>query len=205
LVDDNKEFLGKIKPLKNQKFRFSMNDLTQNTDFKNIQLMPFFELHDARYQMYFQTFNSAEFQKNTEKLNTKEAQNLALETNTVDKINCGEQQPEVDHNYKGEKSNSGYEEGVFWRNTKSFISYQFTNKNLEGKYLQITVLDNFKAENLSFLLNEKSLEIISIESKIIKLKIPETEQLSKNLVLKISTNNGVYSPRIHQIRLTTKP
>ena len=35
-------------------------------------------------------------------------------------------------------------------------------------------------------------------------KIPETEQLSKNFVLKISANKGVYSPRIHQIRLTIK-
>lgn len=80
-----------------------------------------------------------------------------------------------------------------------------TNKNLEGKYIQITVLDNFKVENLTFLVSEKSLEIISTDNKTIKLKIPETEQLSKNLVLKISANNGVYSPRIHQIRLTTKP
>lgn len=205
LVDDKKEFLGKIKPLKNQQFRFSMNDLIQNPDFKNLQLMPFFELHDARYQMYFQTFNSSEFQKNTEKLKTKEIQYLALEANTIDKINCGEQQPEVDHQFKGEKSNAGYEEGVFWRNTKSFISYQFTNKNLEGKYLQITVLDNFKAENLTFSVNEKVLEIISTDNAIIKLKIPATEQLSNDLVLKISANNGVYSPRIHQIRLTTKP
>jgi DUF1680 family protein len=205
LVDDNKEFLGKIKPSKNQKFRFSMNDLIQNPDFKNLQLMPFFELHDARYQMYFQTLNSVEFQKNAEKLKTQETQILALEANTVDKINCGEQQPEVDHNYKGEKSDAGYEEGRFWRNTKSFISYQFSNKNLEGKYVEIAVLDNLKIENLYFLLNGKPLEIISTERKIIKLKIPETEQLSKNLVLKISTNNGVYSPRIHQIRLTTKP
>ncbi|MES2518694.1 MAG: glycoside hydrolase family 127 protein [Bacteroidota bacterium] len=205
LVDDNKEFLGKIKPSKNQKFRFSMNDLIQNPDFKNLQLMPFFELHDARYQMYFQTLNSVEFQKNAEKLKTQETQILALEANTVDKVNCGEQQPEVDHNYKGEKSDAGYEEGRFWRNTKSFISYQFSNKNLEGKYVEIAVLDNLKIENLSFLLNGKPLEIISTERKIIKLKIPETEQLSKNLVLKISTNNGVYSPRIHQIRLTTKP
>ena len=155
LVDDKKEFLGKIKPLKNQKFRFSMNDLIQNLDFKNLQLMPFFELHDARYQMYFQTLNSTEFQKNGEQLKTHETQILALEANTVDKINCGEQQPEVDHNFKGEKSDAGYEEGRFWRNTKFFISYHFSNKNLEGKYVEIAVLDNFKIENLSFLLNEK--------------------------------------------------
>lgn len=57
---------------------------------------------------------------------------------------------------------------------------------------------------MSFLLNDKPLEIVSTENKIIKLKIPEMEQLSKNFVLKISVNEDVYSPRIHQIRLTIK-
>lgn len=196
LVADNQGYLEEIKSVNPQKLKFSYSNLT---------LIPFFELHDARYQMYFQTMNSEEFQKNTESLKNYEKQILALEANTVDKINCGEQQPEVDHNYKGEKSDSGYEEGRFWRNTKSFISYQLTNKNLEGRNLEIVILDKFKQENLSFLLNDKPLEILSNDSKIIKLKIPETENLSKNLVLKISANNGVYSPRIHQIRLTIKP
>lgn len=98
---------------------------------------------------------------------------------------------------RNQKNIEKIKEGVFWRNTKSFISYQLSNKNFEGKYIQITVLDNFKAENLTFSVNEKLLEVISTDNKIIKLKIPETEQLSKNLVLKISANNGVYSPRIH--------
>lgn len=57
---------------------------------------------------------------------------------------------------------------------------------------------------MSFLLNDKPLEIVSTENKIIKLKIPEMEQLSKNFVLKISVNEDVYSPQIHQIRLTIK-
>ena len=196
LVADNQEYLGKIKSVNPQKLKFS---------YSNLSFMPFFELHDARYQMYFQTLSLAEFQKNAEKLKTQETQMLALEANAVDKINCGEQQPEVDHNYKGEKSDSGYEEGRFWRNTKSFISYQLTNKNLEGKYIEIVILDKFKQENLSFLLNEKPLEIVSNDNKIIKLKIPEIENSSKDFVLKVSANNGVYSPRIHQIRLTIKP
>nr|WP_109742823.1 glycoside hydrolase family 127 protein [Arcicella aurantiaca] len=196
LVDDNKNYLNKIKTINPKKLEFS---------FSNLTLIPFFELHDARYQMYFQTMNSEEFTKNTEKFKNYESQILALEANTVDKINCGEQQPEVDHNYKGEKSDSGYEEGHFWRNTKAFISYQLSNKNLEGKFIEISVLDKFKTENMAFLLNEKPLEILSNENKIIKLKIPDSENLTKNLVLKISANNGVYSPRIHQIRLTIKP
>ena len=204
LVENVKKNLPKINHLNNNALRFSMEGLVQNPEFKNFELMPFFELHDARYQMYFQTLNLAEFKKNAEILKRQEAQIIELENNTLDKVNCGEQQPEVDHDYKGEKSNSGYEEGRFWRNTKAYISYQLINKKLEGKYLSITVLDLFKVENLTLTINEKAVEIISFENKIVQIKIPQTEQLSKNLVLKISTNRGEYSPRIHQISLTKK-
>ena len=202
LVDDKDDFLSKIKLVNAKTLRFT---LTPNTTENSVELMPFFALHDARYQMYFQTLTVEENNQRTKQLEIEDKLLSETETNTVDKINCGEQQPEVDHNYKGEKSDAGYEEGLFWRNTKSFISYQFSNKNLEGKYIEINVLDNLKIENLSFSLNEKPLEIISTNNKIIKLKIPETENPNKNLVLKISANNGVYSPRIHQIRLTIKP
>ncbi len=202
LVDDKDDFLSKIKLVNAKTLRFT---LTPNATGSLVELMPFFALHDARYQMYFQTLMVAENNQRAKQLEIEDKSLSETETNTVDKINCGEQQPEVDHNFKGEKSDSGYEEGRFWRNTKSFISYQLINKNHQGKCLNISVLDDFKKENVQVLLNEKPLEIISTNNKIIKLNIPETENLIENLILKISANNGVYSPRIHQIRLTIKP
>ncbi|WP_317048137.1 DUF6805 domain-containing protein [Flavobacterium cheongpyeongense] len=52
------------------------------------------------------------------------------------------QQPEADHLYKGEKSNSGYDDGKFWRNTRSYISYQMLNKNKAGQFLYISTLED---------------------------------------------------------------
>ena len=186
LVDDTKNFISKIKPIQN--LRFSLDSLT---------LQPFYELHDARYQMYFQTFTKAEFDEQKTKLKLLEAQNLGAEKNTVDYVNCGEQQPEVDHNYKGEKSDSGYEEGLFWRNTRSFVSYQFSNKNLDGKFIEVTILDNFIKENIQFQINGNIAEMSSIENKIIKIKAPDSEIIS----LTIKALNERSTQRIHKIRL----
>ena len=122
---------------------------------------------------------------------------LALEAKTVDKINCGEQQPEVDHQYKGEQSNSGYDDEKFWRSTRSYISYQLQNKNKAGKYIEIRTLDIVKPENFEILINGNAAEISSIENNTIKIKIPEGE----NIQLKIMAKNKIATPRFYQIRI----
>ena len=188
LVDEKGDFKSKIKPIGNLKF--SLDSLT---------LQPFFEIHDARYQMYFQTFNKTAFENYQASIKQKEAEQLALEARTIDKVNCGEQQPEVDHNYKGERSNSGYDDEQFWRNTRSYISYQLSNKNKLGKVLIISTLDDFKLENISIIIDEKPIENISKENKTIQIKNLDSEKIS----IKISAKNNVPSPRFTEFRVVT--
>lgn len=188
LVDEKGDFKSKIKPVGNLKF--SLDSLT---------LQPFFEVHDARYQMYFQTFNKTTFENYQASIKQKEAEQLALEARTIDKVNCGEQQPEVDHSYRGERSNSGYDDEQFWRNTRSYISYQLSNKNKFGKTLIISTLDDFKLENISIIINEKPIENISKENKTIQIKDLDSEKIS----IKISTKNNVPSPRFTEFRVVT--
>jgi DUF1680 family protein len=160
-------------------------------------LQPFFEIHDARYQMYFQTYSPEEYQARNATLKQEEVAALALEARTLDKVNCGEQQPEVDHFYKGEKSVSGNDEGLFWRMTRSFISYQFQNKNLEGSFMEISVLGNLKPDVIKVEINNSPANIVSTANKIIRIKIEGVELID----LKITAVNGSVSPRFHQVRI----
>ena len=186
LVDEPKNYLSKLKPIDNLNFTLD-----------SLRLQPFYELHDARYQMYFQTFTKSEFENQKAFQKQQEEASLAIEARTIDKINCGEQQPEVDHQYKGEQSNSGYDDEKFWRNTRSYISYQLQNKNNVGKYLEISILDDFKTENLEISINGNVVEILSIENKIVRMKAFESEILN----VRISAKNKIPTPRITQIRL----
>lgn len=186
LVDEPKNYLSKLKPIDNLNFTLD-----------SLHLQPFYELHDARYQMYFQTFTKSAFDNQKALQKQQEDVLLALEARTIDKINCGEQQPEVDHQYKGGQSNSGYDDEKFWRDTRSFISYQLQNKNNAGKYLEISVLDDFKTENITFLINENLAEIIAIGNKTVKIKVPDSAFLN----LKINSKNKIPTPRFVQIRL----
>ena len=189
LVGDPATYLSGLKPV--DKLRFSLDSLT---------LQPFYEVHDARYQMYFQTFSKEAFNEQKARMKQQEAEALALDANTVDKVNCGEQQPEVDHDYKGDKSDSGYDNEQFWRRSRSFISYQLQNKNRAGKYIDIRALDTIKPEQVSFLLNDKPAEILSADGKTIRLNVNGDEVVR----LKIVAVNGANTPRFNQIRILTQ-
>lgn len=186
LVNDSKNYISKLQAVDNMTFKID-----------SLLLQPFYEIHDARYQMYFQTLTNNEYINQKENQKQQEAALLTLEAKTVDKINCGEQQPEVDHQYKGEQSNSGYDDEKFWRSTRSYISYQLQNKNNTGKYLEVKSLDRVKPENLEIVINDNVAEISSIENNSIKIKIPESETIQ----LKISAKNKLATPRFYQIRI----
>ncbi|GAB3280095.1 glycoside hydrolase family 127 protein [Larkinella harenae] len=187
LVGEAGTYNAKVKPV--SKLKFSLDSLT---------LLPFYEIHDARYQMYFQTVTPAALEEQKAKLKQQEAEALALEAKTLDKVSFGEQQPEVDHQYKGEKSESGSDDdGRFWRNTRSYISYQLQNKNREGNRIEISLLDNYKPDNVSILINEKPAEFMASEGKSIVLKVGDSESVA----IRIQANNGRPTPRFHQIRI----
>jgi DUF1680 family protein len=185
LVGDKESYISKLKEEGN--LRFSLDSL---------KLEPFFEVHDARYQMYFQTYSNEDYKEKQALLKQQEIEAMALESKTIDKINCGEQQPEVDHLYKGEKSNSGYDDGKFWRNTRSYISYQMLNKNKAGQFLYISVLDELKTDNITILINEKPAEIV-VEKNTIKIKVDKLEVVN----IKILSKDTKESPRFYQLRI----
>ncbi|MDP5200257.1 glycoside hydrolase family 127 protein [Flavobacterium sp. DG2-3] len=188
LVGDKADYVSKLKAAGSLRYRLD-----------SLELEPFFEVHDARYQMYFQTYSKEEYKEKQELLKKQEIEAMALEAKTIDKINCGEQQPEVDHLYKGEKSNSGYEDGKFWRNTRAYISYQMLNKNSKGQFLNIDVLDEFNLDNITILINEKPAVITSANTKTIKIKIDNKEVLN----IKILTKDGKISPKFSQLSIVT--
>lgn len=186
LVGSKDTYLTKIK--ETGKLRFSLDSL---------ELQPFFEVHDARYQMYFQTYSDEEYEEKQAILKQQEIEAAALEAKTVDKVNCGEQQPEVGHLYKGEKSNSGYDDDKFWRSTRGYISYQLSNKNNEGKFLDITVLDELKLDNVDISINDKPANIISAENKTIRIKLSADAIVN----VKIASTNEKPTPRFYELRI----
>ncbi|MFC5683871.1 glycoside hydrolase family 127 protein [Flavobacterium sp. MAHUQ-51] len=186
LVGNKNDYVSQLKTIDNMSFKLD-----------TLKLEPFYQIHDARYQMYFQTFSKEGYELQKELQQKQELQQLAIEALTVDKINCGEQQPEVDHQYKGEQSNSGYDNDKFWRSTRSYISYKLINKDNTGSYIEISTLDAVDTKKFEILINEIPAEILAVDKNSFKVKVPKAETVH----LKILAKDKMPTPRFTLIRI----
>jgi len=176
-VSDTKDIASQVR--KGQGLEFMVDGIT---------LKPFFEIHEARYQMYFQVLTPQEYGGFKESV----AREKAFEDSIIDQVNLGEQQPEADHAYRGEKSSSGYDMGAFWRSTAGYMAYEMTNKG--GSRLYIYGLD--KPVNLKIEINGEVRPFTPEEGNTISVDIKNETSIR----IKIQPGeNGGRTPRLTKI------
>ncbi len=101
---------------------------TLSTNMKNAihnELQPFFEIHDARYMIYWLALSESSYKSYLQQLEKEEQERQALEARTIDKVQPGEQQPETDHRLETDQSQTGNTNDVFWRDASNghYFSY----------------------------------------------------------------------------------
>lgn len=106
--------------------------------YKDLRLEPFFRLHDCRYMMYWLSMNDQEYADFQQAAREAEERKLDLDRRTVDAVATAEQQPEVDHQLKYEKSNTGVFEGEPWRDARDGGYFQYNM--LTGGEKQLTLM-----------------------------------------------------------------
>lgn len=116
---------------------FRIKDVVYPADPKGIELEPFFALRDARYQMYFELTTAEGVQERKEKLAAEERARAAREAATIDSVNPGEQQSEVEHGYKGEGTDTGIYNGRRWRHGRT-IQYTLDAGDQKTAELSVT-------------------------------------------------------------------
>ena len=129
LIEDNiQNIADKLVSVKDKSLNFKLDVKMINK--ADLTLQPFFQIHDARYMMYWLALTPDEYQTYLESLANIEKEKLLLEKRTVDFVATGEQQPETDHSIQIENSNTGNNLDEFWREASDggYFSYNlFTN------------------------------------------------------------------------------
>lgn len=97
-----------------------------DSDRGRIVLSPFSELHDSRYQLYW-PLDDGDPVTRRNALWSEDEWSLGLDARTIDAITLGEQQPEVDHRWRGEGSERGRDAGDTWRRTSALMEFEFTD------------------------------------------------------------------------------
>lgn len=108
---------------------------------EGLPLEPFFSLHEQRYQMYFELSSAEKVAARSVELAAQERARVAREAATIDKVSPGEQQPEVEHDFVGEETETGIFNGRHWRHGK-MIQYSLATKGEKTVVLEVTYSGN---------------------------------------------------------------
>ena len=145
LVNDNINAIGdQLTPVAGKPLHFIFRKdgqlSTVNCQLSTIELMPFFEIHDARYMMYWLALSEDSYKDYLNDLAKKEQERQALEARTVDKVQPGEQQPETDHKMETDRSNTGNTNDVFFRDARNghYFSYLMQTGSQTDLTLRLT-------------------------------------------------------------------
>lgn len=137
LVGDPAHIAEAVRPVPGEPLTFTARELIRPESFRDLKLVPFFRVHDARYMLYWQLAAPDEYAGIVAQLEARERERLALERRTVDRVVPGEQQPEVEHAFAGEGTGRGYSFGRSWRAGTGWFSYAL--KAPEGEPLELMV------------------------------------------------------------------
>ncbi len=131
---------------------FRIKDIIEPDDPAGLPLMPFFRLHERRYQMYWELTTPQQIKTRREKLAAEERQRQVREAATIDWIAVGEQQPEVEHDLQGEGMETGIHNGRRWRHGY-WIQYTLDSRDAKEVILSVTYSGDDRGREFDILVN----------------------------------------------------
>ena len=124
-----------LKPVTNQPGIFTSSGVGREGD---VQLAPFYRLHNRTYAIYWDLFTPVEWQAEAAKI-AEERQRLArLEAATVSFVQPGEMQPERDFNQQGEDTGPRRVSGRAGRSGRKWFSFDMPSDGTQPLKLIVT-------------------------------------------------------------------
>jgi len=131
---------------------FRIKDVIEPPVPEGLPLIPFFRLHEQRYQMYWELTTAQQVATRKEKLAILERAREAREAATIDSVAVGEQQPEVEHDLQGEGMESGVHNGRRWRHGAA-IQYTLDPRGAKSVILAVTYSGDDRGREFDILIN----------------------------------------------------
>lgn len=198
-----------IKAVQQNRFTFKAPGLFDQSKYSQLTLQPFFTVHNSRYVIYFPYTTPENLGQVKQAMAEKEKTRLALEAITVDLVHCGEQQPESDHQFKGERTESGLFREEHFRNAKGWFSYELRNPGGLAKKLRLTYYGRERNRQFDIYVNEVLLSAVKMEGAGADTwtgtDYPLPESLLNNppstLTVKFVAKEGSTTANIFEVRL----
>ncbi|UII25375.1 glycoside hydrolase family 127 protein [Fulvivirga maritima] len=204
VVSSSDQILSKVT--KKEPLKFNLEVVQPNGD-TSLELIPFYQLHEARYAIYFPQFTQAELTQKQEELAVQEEIMRKLEAITVDKVSSGEQQPESDHFVKQEGTWTGYNYEHHYREGSGWFSYELKNQKNKAQFLQVSYLDVDQNRACNVYVNDQKIgEITSngeAKSSLQKIEwnLPDGLTKADDFTVKIESQDKLWMMKIVGVRL----
>tara|TARA_R110000868_G_scaffold304437_6_gene565023 strand:- start:6090 stop:8444 length:2355 start_codon:yes stop_codon:yes gene_type:complete len=187
---------------------FSIDKLIYPESSKELKLVPFFAIHEARYMMYWPVLSETELAERQDEVRQQEAALITLNNITVDMVATGEQQPEAEHNFKGERTESGIHNSRYWRHASGWFSYDFNNPDNSGNILRVTYSGGDSGRTFDILINGEVLETVTSTGHPdlffdVDYTIPES-MLAETMTIKFEAHEHSVAGGIFEIRLLSE-
>lgn len=175
--------------------------------YEKMTLEPFFSIHECRYMVYWPLLTEDGLARRQAALAEAEAAERALDAQTVDKVTCGEQQPESDHFVQMDKSNAGSDdEGAHWRETRGEFSYQLRNSGRDASVLMLKFATGQRRRADVYvggvLLTSVDAASDTSSLRTVELDVPSELVERETLEVKLVRPDGTFvTPRFYEVRL----
>jgi hypothetical protein len=137
IEDDIQNIASKLEMIKDQPLHFKLQANMIHPVV--VVLEPFYQIHDARYMIYWLALSNSGYKGYLDSLSNTEKKRIALEKRTIDFVAPGEQQPEADHEILKEGSNTGNVNNEFYRDARDegYFSYSLATGTETGLSLHV--------------------------------------------------------------------
>lgn len=163
-VTDDKDFVSKIVPVTGKPLTFRAP--VMNGDVAGqVELIPFFRLHESRYTLYWPMVNKHKFEALKIENRKQEKTRLILDALTIDHVNPGQQQPEADHFLEHEKSDMGIYKGRHWRHAEGWFSYVMNDPDQAARVLRVTYSSADAGRRFNILINDQLIAEVALQTQ----------------------------------------
>ncbi|MBK1878344.1 glycoside hydrolase family 127 protein [Pelagicoccus mobilis] len=128
LIGSPDDLLERLTPIPEKNNHFTLGGDIRPAPDSQIELEPFYQIHDSRYTLYWRTADESEYAQLAAELVAKQKRQTALQKLTIDSVAPGQQQPEVEHDFRGEGTRTGILGGRQFRESSQWFGYTLKNK-----------------------------------------------------------------------------
>jgi Uncharacterized protein conserved in bacteria len=210
LVGGPGELTSSVSPVHGKPLTFLLTNLYPEEYASGMELVPFFSLHESRYIIYWPQATKEEAERIRIEQEKQEAERLKLDALTIDKVICGEQQPESDHFIESEYSRTGAFEDTRWREANGWFSYKLKNKERNARYLYVSCFNNDRSRNFDILINNERVKALSLtgnsgmEPQTLMVPIPEKLSGNETLTVKFTAMPGSMTAKLSEVRILSQ-